>query len=186
MCVSWVMQKIDRHRFLARLALLSSCCGLTLPATAQGTLGSFDAMADARQPANAQLERCVQAEDQAERYATFAGRMIALPGSTGMAMRIDIQERTPGEISFHRVEGPGVSGLGSWRDAEAGVKIFKDVKQVTNLGAPLEYRAIVRFRWTAPKGVVVKRELLRTPVCREFAPEGGVGGEASTARMPAR
>lgn len=139
-----------------------------------------------RSPASATLEKCVIAGDQLERYATFVGRMVALPGATEMAMRIDIEERARGHLFFRRVEGAASPGLGAWRASEPGVQIFKDVKQVSNLAAQLEYRALVRFRWTGPKGIVVKREVLRTPACRQPGHAGQVGSETSTARMPGR
>ena len=54
-----------------------------------------------------------------------------------------------------------------WRSSEPGVKIYKYVKQVTNLDAPAAYRAIVRFRWTGERGRVLKRDELHTPRCIE-------------------
>jgi hypothetical protein len=118
------------------------------------------------------LEKCATAGDQLERYATFVGRMVALPGATEMAMRIDVEQRAPGHLFFRRVEGAGSPGLGAWRASEPGVQIFKDVKQVSNLAAQLEYRAVVRFRWSGPQGIVMKREVLRTPACRQPAHAG--------------
>lgn len=141
---------------------------------------------DQRTPAIAMLEKCVTASPQPERYAMFAGRMLALPGTTSMSMRIDVEERPQGQTAFRRPEGAGTSGLGSWRSSEPGVKIFKDVKQVTNLDAPVDYRAAVHFRWIGPKGVLIKREVLHTGVCHEPTPEVQVAGEAATARMPSR
>lgn len=141
---------------------------------------------DQHTPAVALLEKCVTAATQLERYATFAGRMLALPGTTSMSIRIDIEERPQGQTAFRRSEGAGTSGLASWRSSEPGVKIFKDVKQVTNLDAPVDYRAAVHFRWIGSKGVLIKREVLHTSVCHEPAPEVQVGSEAPTARMPSR
>jgi hypothetical protein len=47
------------------------------------------------------------------------------------------------------------------------VKIYKYVKQVTNLAAPAAYRAVVRFRWQGERGHVLKRVELHTPRCLE-------------------
>lgn len=141
-----------------------------------------DSTFDDRVPAAATLEKCATASNSLERYAIFFGRMNAVPGSTGMAMRIGIEERAPHE-AFHAVEATGTPELGAWRLSEPGVKIFKDVKQVGNLSAPADYRAVVHFRWTNAKGLVIKREVLRTLVCRQPAAEAQVGGQASTARM---
>jgi hypothetical protein len=141
------------------------------------------AVLDEHQPASATLEKCVVAVGQDERYATFAGKMTALPGTTGMAIRIDVEKREPGQAAFHLLEG-SVPGLGAWRSAEPGVKIFKDLKQVIDLEAPAAYRAAIHFRWLEAKGpndtdeVVVRHEVLRTPPCRQPPPERSLGGEA--------
>ena len=79
-----------------------------------------------------------------------------------MAMRIELQQRMRGEADFHTVLAPG---LGVWRCSEPGVKIYKYVKQVTNLAAPAAYRALVRFRWLGESGHVLKRAELHTPRC---------------------
>ena len=146
------------------------------PGAAAAATRAGSPIAPAHPPAVASLERCVTTADQVERYATFAGRMVALPGSTGMAMRIDLEERVPGQLYFHRVEEAGALDVGAWRTSEPGVKIFKDVKQVSNLGTALEYRAVVHFRWMSSRETVLKREVLRTAICRQPAHAGQVGG----------
>ena len=75
--------------------------------------------------------------------------MTAIPGTARMAMRIDVQERMPGEALFHTVSAPG---LGVWRGSDPKVKVYKYLKQVTNLSSPASYRALVRFRWLNAKG----------------------------------
>jgi hypothetical protein len=135
-----------------------------------------------RTPAAAMLEACVTSADPAERSATFVGRMTAVPGSVSMAIRMGVEERTSGELGFHSLEDTSTPALGAWRISEPGVKIFKDLKQVTNLSAAADYRAVVHFRWTSVKGAVVKRETLRTPACRQPAPEGQVGSEGQRDR----
>jgi hypothetical protein len=141
---------------------------------------------DAHVPAAATVEACVTAAESSERSATFAGRMTAVPGGASMAMRIGVEEHVAGVPGFHSLEGTDAPALGAWRSSEAGVKIFKDLKQVTNLSTDAYYRGVVHFRWTGVKGAVIKREVLRTPACRQPAPEGQVGSEGTTARMPSR
>lgn len=134
--------------------------------------------------ASATLEKCVTAVAQSERYATFAGQMKSGPGTEEMAIRIDLLEREPGQAFFHRVEAPG---LGQWRTSEPGVKIFKVVKQITNLGSPGAYRALVRFHWIDAEGDIFRRARSHTQTCRQPSlQEPGLGGEAATARMPGR
>ncbi len=110
----------------------------------------------------ATLEQCATSTVQAERSATFTAQMTATSATQRMAMRIELEQRLRGEPSYHTITAPG---LGVWQRSEAGVQIYKYVKQVTNLQAPAAYRAIVRFRWVGDKGRVLKRAEIRTPHC---------------------
>lgn len=114
----------------------------------------------------ATLEECVTSIVQAERSVTFTGEMTMLPGAVKMSMRIDIEERVPGEGEFHIVNAPG---LGVWRSAEPKVKVYKYLKQVTNLTSPGAYRGLVRFRWISSKGHVIKRAERLTTKCLQPA-----------------
>jgi len=117
-------------------------------------------------PASVTLVQCVTAVEQAERSATFAGEMSAVPGTVRMAMRIEVQERMPQEAFFHTVAAPG---LGGWRGSDLKVKIYKYLKQVTNLSSPVVYRALVRFRWEGPRGHVLRRAEHVTSGCDQPA-----------------
>jgi hypothetical protein len=112
------------------------------------------------------LEQCASEGEQAERSATFSGEMTAIAGAARMAMRIEVQERMPGEELFHTVSAPG---LGVWRGSEPGVKIYKYVKQVSNLSSPATYRALVHFHWLNDNGHVIRRTERRTPKCEQPA-----------------
>jgi hypothetical protein len=111
---------------------------------------------------SATLEQCVTSSTQAERSATFLGEMTATAGTGRMSIRIELQERLPGEAAFRNVSAPG---LGVWRAAAPGVKVYRYIKQVTNLSAPAVYRAAVRFRWLNTKGKLIRGIERRTPVC---------------------
>ncbi len=117
--------------------------------------------------ADATLEECVTAVAQAERSATFGGEMTAIPGGAHMGMRIDVLERMPAEAVFHAIATPG---LGVWRPATPGVKVYKYLNKVTNLSAPAFYRASVRFRWLSAKGRVIRTAERRTAICEQPAP----------------
>ncbi|MGO9320651.1 MAG: hypothetical protein ACLQBY_07620 [Solirubrobacteraceae bacterium] len=118
--------------------------------------------------ATATLEQCATATiPQTERSATFAGEMTAVPGATRMEMRIDLEERAPGELPYRTVTAPG---LGVWHSSAAGVKIFTHIQQVTNLSAPALYRGALRFRWMNAKDRPIKTEELRTARCEQPAP----------------
>jgi hypothetical protein len=137
-------------------------CALTLaslllaPALAAGARQS-----PATTPAldSATLEQCVTSVVQSERSATFAGEMTAVPGTLRMAMRIEVQVQAQDAIGFHLVNAPG------WRFSDAKIKVYKYLKQVTNLSSPLEYRALVRFHWLDAKGHLIKHAQLVTAPC---------------------
>lgn len=141
-------------------------------ATAGGSSGSSGSTAPSGQPgsssasslATATLEQCIVAVDPATRSATFNGQMSTVPGARRMAMQIAVQEEAPGDAAFHTLAAAGPSG---WRRSEAGVKIYKYVRQVTDLPAPGAFRAIVQFRWFGEKGRVIRRAVRRTPVCAQ-------------------
>ncbi|HEX5319099.1 MAG TPA: hypothetical protein VFW46_08075, partial [Stellaceae bacterium] len=92
-------------------------CGLALLACAAGAAAAATAPTGAlrtpaaKLPASATLESCVTTGEQAERSATFAGEMTAVPGTTRMAMRFELLERGEGEPAPHAVTSPG---LGTW------------------------------------------------------------------------
>jgi 4-amino-4-deoxy-L-arabinose transferase-like glycosyltransferase len=157
-----------RHAQRLLLSLLA-CCVLVsiLVAQAIGSTGQVDwtplaAQTDAAGGAAATVEQCVTTGEQTDRSATFSAEMTAVTGTARMAMRIEVQERLPGEELFHTVSAPG---LGVWRGSAPGVKIYQYVKQVTNLSAPAGYRALVRFHWLNDKGYVIKRAERHTLEC---------------------
>jgi hypothetical protein len=108
------------------------------------------------------LEQCVSSTVQAERSATFVAQMVGTAATQKMAMKIQLEERLRGEAEYHLVAAPG---LGAWKPSEPGVKIYKYVKQVTNLAAPAVYRVAVKFRWIGDRGKVIKRAELRSSRC---------------------
>jgi hypothetical protein len=168
-----------RRPATARRAAVSVGCALTLLCLAQaptalggttagdgGQTGQLGTGGDVPS-ASALLEQCATVGEQAERSATFSGEMTTMTGVTRMEMRIDVQERLPGETAFHLVTAPG---LGVWRGSAQGVMIYKYVKQVTDLSSPALYRAIVHFHWLNAKGRVVRRTAVLTPTCAQPAP----------------
>jgi hypothetical protein len=133
--------------------------GVTVAGSTASSAGT-----SAKPSASVSLEECLTASATSERSATFTGEMTAVPGSTKLEMRIEVLERSPHEALYHAVIAPG---LGVWRSSSPGVKIFKYLKQVTNLSAPASYRGAVRFRWLNSKGKIVKALELRTPRCEQ-------------------
>jgi hypothetical protein len=163
------------HTRVALRVLLACAVALALllaaRANAAGTLVSGSSVSQVTAPTSsgsvsATLEECVTAVAQSERAATFSGEMTAIAGTMRMAMRIDVEERVPGETAFHTVTYPG---LGVWRSADPKVKTYKYLKQVTNLSSPASYRGFVQFRWVGDKGRVIKRAERMTTRCLQPA-----------------
>ena len=127
---------------------------------------------------SATLEQCVTSAVQTERSVTFAAEMTAVAGAARMSIRIDLEERAPGEAEFH---GVNASGLGVWRTADPKVKVYKYLKQVSNLSSPASYRGFVRFRWLSARGHVIKRAERLTTRCLQpaIAPEATPPGSAT-------
>jgi hypothetical protein len=136
-------------------------------------------------PASAALAQCVTAVPEVERSATFSGEMTAIPGTVRMAMRIDVQERMPAEAAFHTITAPG---LGVWRVSDQKVRVYRYLKQVTNLHSPASYRALVRFRWLTARGHVLRHAERPTPRCLQPASptpssQGGVEGASTSSPL---
>lgn len=117
-----------------------------------------------RSDASASVEQCVTAGAQSEREATFVGEMSAIVGSSRMEIRIDVLARMPGEPDYHAIVAPG---LGVWRASSPGVKVYKYLRQVTDLPSPAFYRGAVRYRWLSAKGRQIGTTELRTPRCEQ-------------------
>jgi hypothetical protein len=81
-----------------------------------------------------------------------------------MAMEITVLERAPGEAGFRTLTAAGPP---AWERSEAGVRVYKYVRQVTALPAPAAFRAVVAYRWLNERGQVIRRDIRRTTVCRE-------------------
>ena len=114
--------------------------------------------------ASAALTQCTVAVEQNDRSSTFAGQMVAISTTQRMMMRISVQERSPSDQVFHTISAPG---LGSWRSSEAGVKVYKYFRQVTNLPAPGDFRGVITFRWLTARGHVLRQTVRDTQSCQE-------------------
>jgi hypothetical protein len=131
---------------------------------------------------SATVEQCVTAPTQADRAVTFTGQMETVTGAHRMAMEIVVQERPPSDGGFHALLAAGPP---AWQRSEVGVKIYKYVRQVTDLPAPAYFRAVVTYRWLDEKGRVLRSEERRTPACREPAEHAKPAAGATTQPTPA-
>jgi hypothetical protein len=129
-----------------------------------GVAGAQEGAGPSAPALSATVEQCITASTAAGRSVTFTGQMETVLGAHRMAIQILVQEHTSGEPGFHTLTA---DGLGTWQRSEAGVKIYKYVRQVTDLPAPALYRAIVDYRWMNEKGRVVRSDERRTAICRQ-------------------
>jgi hypothetical protein len=146
----------------ALAALVAATSAIAGASATQASLGE-----GTKPNASTTLQQCVTSATQTERSATFAGEMSAIPGTAKMEMRVDVLERTPGDLAYRTVTAPG---LGVWRVAAPGVKQYTYLKQVTNLSAPAFYRGSIRFRWMSARGRLLKTAVLRTRRCEQPTP----------------
>jgi hypothetical protein len=183
-----------RNSMLLRAGLVAACLLASAAAVSPGARADVTPPSVPSVPSagtvSATLEACVTSVVQAERSATFSGEMTAVAGTSRMSMRIDLEERAPEESEYHLVTAAG-SGLGVWRPADPKVKVYKYVKQVSNLASPASYRALVRFRWLNAAGHVIKRaehvttRCLQPPTPSETtAPSAGDGTTPPTPTTP--
>ena len=100
-------------------------------------------------PQSAILEQCVTSSATAERAATFAGEMSAVPGSVRMEMRIDVLEKAPKKRATAASSTPG---LGVWRSSAPGAEVLSLPQAGDQHHRPAAYRGLVRFRWFNAKG----------------------------------
>ena len=154
---------------LSRMALALGCASSVMCCSASALAhgGGRDVPVGAPSSASgysAMLERCRTSATEADRSVTFVAQMTAVPGTARMSIRVELQQRLDGEVSFHTLIAPG---LGLWRGSEPGVTIYKYVKQITNLAAPAGYRAVVHFRWIGDRGRLLKRAVLHTASCEQ-------------------
>ncbi|HEY1538130.1 MAG TPA: CARDB domain-containing protein [Solirubrobacteraceae bacterium] len=112
---------------------------------------------------SAAVETCETSPLPVGRVASFVGSMPATTGATQMQMRFDLQRRHPGERHWRIVRG--AQGFGVWATADPGRAGFVFHKRVDSLPAPAAYRAVVRFRWNAADGTIVRRARRTTSAC---------------------
>lgn len=98
------------------------------------------------------------------RGAVFKGSMPNIAGFTGrMEMRFDLFARQ----STGAWAPVDVDGFGEWDLSDPGVSGFIIKKRVGGLVGGYSYRAVVRFRWRADNGKIVRTAKKVTPACTQ-------------------
>jgi hypothetical protein len=114
----------------------------------------------APQPASVRLIDC-SVDDHS---ATFYGRMHQVTGSSRMAMRFTLFEKT-GDQKATPVTGPG---LRRWHRSKPGVSTFGYRQGFRNLPENASHRVRVAFRWYATDGSAVAHATRWSASCRQF------------------
>jgi CARDB len=142
---------------MRRLALLVTAVGLAAPAAA----GAADAP-----PLRATLAACATGPGPADRSVAFTGSMPAAgaAGARRMAMRFELQRRAPSGSAYASVAVPG---LATWVTSAPARSGFVYTQRVRRLQAPGLYRAVIRFRWLAADGHVLRSVRRTTPACAQ-------------------
>lgn len=107
---------------------------------------------------------CTSALDPAGRAAVFEGRMKVRRSARKMQMRFTLQERTPGDASWHKLPA---AGFGKWLTSDPGVGRYVYTKRVIELEAPASYRTIVKFRWLDAGGHRVAASKSTSALCHQ-------------------
>lgn len=115
-------------------------------------------------PTAATLDTCHTSTTALGRYAIFTAQMGTIDGATRMQVRFDVSGRAGAGRKFRALYGPG---LGRWRSSAPGIQRYLLHKQVANLPAGGDARAVVSFRWIGAHRAVLHRARRRTPLCHQ-------------------
>ena len=140
-------------RVLALVALIAGFAGAAVPA----------GIADGAGLPRFALSQfvCETASDPLSRVVSVTSTMRPIAGTQSMRLRFVLLERAPGQV-FRPVKG---GDLGRWRQAPSETWVV--TKLVANLSAPAAYRFRVSFLWLSRSGLVLGRQTLLGPTCRQ-------------------
>jgi hypothetical protein len=120
--------------------------------------------AHAAYDAGVRVAECRPAPTQADRRASFEGRMATVAGAQRMQMRFTLQARASRRQKWRRVAVPGFD---AWATSAAGIDRYVYTKKVANLLAPSQYRVVVDHRWLDSGGGLVGRSRTVSAPCRQ-------------------
>ena len=133
---------------------------LTITAALAAAAFTAAAVSAAPQPASVKLVKCSVEQHE----AAFQGRMHRVPGTSRMAMRFTLLEKT-GEGKPRALTG---RGLRRWRRSEPGVGVFAYRQGYRNLPENATHRVRVAFRWYGSDGKEIARAVRRSARCRQY------------------
>ncbi len=126
------------------------------------------------------LVECARGKQAKDRQAVFRGQMKQTGDGLRMQMRFALDERV-GNGPWTGVKAPGI---GVWHEARPGIAKFAYRQRVVALQKGTSYRAAVQFRWLAQDGSTARRELGKSPVCRQPGKLANLKIRDSVSAMP--
>jgi len=112
----------------------------------------------------AELASCETGAGGDDRVAVFRGAMPADGRAVRLAMMFALEQRQADEDEYTRVKLPN---FGTWQRSASGVSGYVVDKRVEQLLPGASYRVVVRFRWYARGGKVLRRATRTSPVCKQ-------------------
>lgn len=154
------------------IALVTSVVALAPIAGSTSAAGGVSVSAAAN--GSTDLVECLRGKRAADRSAVFRGEMRQIENGPAMRMRFELSERV-GRGPWQPVAAPG---LGVWRNARVGISRFAYRQRIASLQPATAYRVAVKFQWHDAAGMLVQRQVARSPVCRQGGslPNVRVGG----------
>jgi len=113
--------------------------------------------------ASAELIECTRGKRESARRAVFRGEMIQIEAGLRMTMRIHLREK----VGSNRWRAAWAPGINLPREARPGITRFAYRQRVLALKKGTSYRVEIVFRWYAADGTEVRREVERSPICRQ-------------------
>ncbi len=111
-----------------------------------------------------ELSSCETGASGDDRVAVFSGAMPADGKAYRLGMMFALEQRRAGEDAYTRMKLPT---FGSWQKSATGVSGYVVDKRVEQLVPGASYRVIVRFRWYAKGGKVLRAAKRTSPVCKQ-------------------
>jgi hypothetical protein len=112
----------------------------------------------------AELSSCETGASGDDRVAVFSGAMPADGRAARLGMMFALEERRAGEDDYARVKLPS---FGSWQKSATGVSGYVVDKRVEQLVPGASYRVVVRFRWYAKGGKVLRSAKRTSTACKQ-------------------
>jgi hypothetical protein len=132
-------------------------------------LGSGQALAD--EPSDpvelsADVSSCQTGAAADDRVVVFQASMPADPPAVRLAMTFELQQRLADDDDFQTLDAPN---FGDWQKSKERASGYIVDKRVQGLAPGTAYRVVVRFRWYAKGGKILRSAKRTSPMCKQPA-----------------